>query len=182
MCGRELNVMKYASPVSKENKEADAKSGSEVNAQQLMNVVEALIQFFTYVVSIKADKNKISSELQVASLSENLISLISQVIVARQSEIEEAVLCGGNGSSVVHPSPFPLLKDFDWSIRVVLSSDSMNSLRIPVMLLHLTLKKDHSNNSNNGITELTLELTKNELDHLLNNCRHIQQVVQKLVT
>jgi hypothetical protein len=57
---------------------------------------------------------------------------------------------------------------------MVLSSDKISSMNEPLVLLRLTLAGDR------GDQEVTLELTKVELDRLLATCGSIQQVLDRL--
>lgn len=54
------------------------------------------------------------------------------------------------------------LQDFDWSLRMVLSSSSASSMRKPLLLLRL-----HSRAADGSQEETTIEMDAAELDTLL---------------
>jgi hypothetical protein len=66
------------------------------------------------------------------------------------------------------------LKDFDWSVRTVLSSDKLNGLKKPLLVLTLETTTD-------GISQSQLiELTSDELKLFLEELRASQKVVHSL--
>eukprot|EP01084_Bolivina_argentea_P317350 550211_1 len=66
------------------------------------------------------------------------------------------------------------LQDFDWSLRLIMSSSTIQSVRIPVVLLTLTLKTgDETKN-------ITLQLNKRELNRLIESLSNVQRVVKAL--
>ena len=56
------------------------------------------------------------------------------------------------------------LKDFDWSIKIVMGSDQVAAVRIPVFVLALRLQKVEGDVSEETVT---LELDQNELGMVL---------------
>ena len=66
------------------------------------------------------------------------------------------------------------LKDFDWSVRLVLSSDKLSGLRRPLLLLKLdTIGAD-------GIkVEKLIELNELELDDFIQKLKKVQSLVQR---
>lgn len=66
------------------------------------------------------------------------------------------------------------LKDFDWSYRVVLSSDKLSWLRKPLLLLRLdTVSAD-------GVkSERVVELSELEVDELLEGLKKAQALVHR---
>lgn len=66
------------------------------------------------------------------------------------------------------------LKDFDWSVRLVLSSSKLSALRKPLLLLKLdTVRPDGSKE------EKLLELSESELDTLLDKLKTVQSLVHR---
>ena len=79
------------------------------------------------------------------------------------------------GMSVVEGTvSYAQLKDFDWSYRVVLSSDKLSWLRKPLLLLRLdTVGAD-------GVkSERVVELSEVELDELLEGLKKAQALVHR---
>jgi hypothetical protein len=66
---------------------------------------------------------------------------------------------------------YSYLKDFDWSIRLILSSDKISGLRKPVLLLKL-----ESQTPNGKIQENTIELNTKELENLITSLKKAQEV------
>eukprot|EP01083_Nonionella_stella_P059736 156367_1 len=66
------------------------------------------------------------------------------------------------------------LQDFDWSLRLIMSSSTIQSVRIPVVLLTLTLS------SGTNTHNVTLELNKRELNQLIESLSSVQKVVKTL--
>jgi len=63
------------------------------------------------------------------------------------------------------------LKDFDWSARLVLSSDKLSGLRLPLLLLKLDLI-----NPDGIIESKNIELSPKDLKSLISSLRSAQQV------
>jgi len=69
---------------------------------------------------------------------------------------------------------YSYLKDFDWSVRVVMSSDKLSGLRKPLLLLKLdTVNADGSK------SEKLVELNESELDEFLTTLKRAQALVQR---
>lgn len=71
-------------------------------------------------------------------------------------------------------SSYAHLCDFDWSVRLVLSSDKLSGLRKPLLLLKLdTVAADGSK------SEKLVELNEEELDALLTSLKKVQGLVHR---
>jgi hypothetical protein len=67
------------------------------------------------------------------------------------------------------------LKDFDWSARIILSSDKLSGLKKPVVMLQLTTVDC------NGVEKQSLlELSKEDTKVLLEKLRKIQKIQRSL--
>lgn len=64
------------------------------------------------------------------------------------------------------------LKDFDWSVRMCLSSDKLSGLRTPLMILKLDVKLPCGK-----VEEVILELNGQELKNLLSSLKAAQLAV-----
>ena len=71
-------------------------------------------------------------------------------------------------------SSYAELKDFDWSARLVLSSDKLSTLRLPILLLKLDVTMPDGT-----IGSKTVELTVSDLKSLLASLKSAQQVMDK---
>jgi len=67
------------------------------------------------------------------------------------------------------------LQDFDWSTRLVLSSDKISGLRKPIVQLKLDTSP-----SDGTLRETLLEMDLKELKILLSSLKSAQAAVQKL--
>lgn len=67
------------------------------------------------------------------------------------------------------------LKDFDWSARIVLSSDKLSGLKRPVVMLQLTTV-----NCNGVEKQNLLELSKEDLKVMMEKLRKIQKLQRSL--
>lgn len=104
-----------------------------------------------------------------SNISKEILECIMNVANVRRNELFEeskkrSILAGLPNS----------LQDFDWSLRLIMSSSTIQSVRIPVVLLTLTLKT--GDNTNN----ITLQLNKNELSQLIESLTSVQKVVKAL--
>jgi len=69
---------------------------------------------------------------------------------------------------------FSCLKDFDWSLRLTLSSDKISGLRKPLLLLKIdTVGPD------GGKVERIVEMNEEELNHLLARLKEAQEVLKR---
>jgi len=132
-------------------------TASMVNAAELTSAAKNFI--------IAAIGNKWSAEEVDAALEQAQVSassgIIKSVLAARGTEIRTALI--ERISSV-----FPMyLKDFDWSVRLVLSSSQMSQVRETLLLLTLTLKGVDPVSKLETQQEVKLELNQKELDSLI---------------
>ena len=67
------------------------------------------------------------------------------------------------------------LKEFDWSARMVLSSEQLSGLRKPHLLLNL-FTEDASGKVKGTIVELTID----EVNVLLNNLKALQSTIRQI--
>lgn len=63
------------------------------------------------------------------------------------------------------------LQDFDWSLRLVMSSSQLTTVRIPIVLLTLTIKTGE-----NKIKNVNLQLNKNDLAKFISHLSNCQKV------
>ena len=71
------------------------------------------------------------------------------------------------------------LEDFDWSLRLCMGSDQLATLRQPVLLLSLTVASSSAGGAAPAVT--TLELSPDELDHMLASMGRIEEVISSIV-
>eukprot|EP01038_Epipyxis_sp_PR26KG_P012894 gene12894-17278_t len=66
------------------------------------------------------------------------------------------------------------LRDFDWSMRLILSSDKLSSLQKPILQLKLDIES-----ADKSITNQILEMDINEINSLLEGLKSAQKALQK---
>ncbi|XP_062852097.1 COMM domain-containing protein 8 [Trichomycterus rosablanca] len=130
---------------------------------ELMN---SLSQFFRVAVGRKF------SDQEVLNLLGDLDSAWSQVVLqcvhARQEEIRQALVDRTNCISSTQ------LTDFNWQLKLALSSDKMSSLNIPLLNLSLDVKE-------NGLQRaVNIEMTKEELHTLITALEAANKVVLQM--
>jgi len=91
-----------------------------------------------------------------------------EAVLARWTDTRKALV---NKSSSVSTSQ---LLDFDWKLHLVSSSDKISTVQEPVLLVNLSLE-------NNGKKEEVLvELSKEDLDSLLESFSNVNEAIQQL--
>jgi len=148
VCGRDVSISEYGAGID-----------------QLADAVE---EFLSVTVGQNISNEEVITELKEVELKESLVKIILTTIAARRDEITKQLK---NKHLLLAPV---YLKDFDWSLRMTLSSDKLSTLREPLLLLSLSLHE-------NGQTrDVHLELSKSELDVFLKSCEEIHREVVKL--
>jgi len=142
---------------------------ASVTALEMNSISNIYQQLFSHAVGHKWTKERLVTELKTSSLNPKHHPGVIAVTNARRSEIEERLK---NMSCRLAPA---YLHDFDWALRLVMASDSISSLRNPLLVLNLTLK-----NVDGSTRNVAVELSKADVDALIANCDHINAVVQKL--
>ena len=69
----------------------------------------------------------------------------------------------------------PRLIDFDWSLRVVLSSNHLSSMRRPLLMVDLSLQYENGTSRNQ-----ILELAESDLDQILKSFDSVERVLDIL--
>lgn len=96
---------------------------------------------------------------------------MNQVLRVREKEIRSALIAQASSISNAH------LVDFDWSLRLILSSGSISQVRQPVVLLKLYLKQADQTKPQQ---EMVVELTKSDLERVLTDFSRVQELIQSL--
>ncbi|XP_061889877.1 COMM domain-containing protein 8 [Entelurus aequoreus] len=122
-------------------------------------------------VFCRAVGNKSSDEEVLAGLSEVSSShseAVLNVLKARKEDILHALLARTN--SVASAT----LQDFDWQLKMALSSDKISSLQTPLLSLSLDVRED-------GVFKpVTVETNKEELNTLISALEAANKVVLQL--
>ena len=89
-------------------------------------------------------------------LTEAAAALYADVVATRGAELKRALIVQASSISYAH------LDEFDWSLRVAMSSSSLSSMRKPILLLKLSLKRPGGE-----VESHVVELPKDALDGLI---------------
>eukprot|EP00069_Balaena_mysticetus_P009843 bmy_20383T0 len=87
---------------------------------------------------------------------------------SRKDEIRQALL-----EEIVDISSSQL-QNFDWQLKLALSSDKIATLQMPLLNLHLDVKE------NGEVKPYSVEMSKEELQNLINSLEAANKVVLQL--
>ncbi|XP_012495345.1 PREDICTED: COMM domain-containing protein 8 [Propithecus coquereli] len=94
--------------------------------------------------------------------------VIIKCLKSRKDEIKQALL----GEIVAISSA--QLQDFDWQLKLALSSDKIAALQMTLLSLHLDVKE------NGEVKPYSVEMSKEELQNLINSLEAANKVVLQL--
>ncbi|XP_033742296.1 COMM domain-containing protein 8-like isoform X1 [Pecten maximus] len=134
--------------------------------QQWWSIVDTYQSLIKAAVRGALTKDMINQEL--GALSEDLKQIVVDVINSRREEIQDQLL------GETHNISQAVLSDFDWKVKLIMSSDKISSVQEPVVSLDLDIglgqdSKIHS-----------IELDKDELGKLISSLEGANKVVQQL--
>ncbi|KAM9777448.1 COMM domain-containing protein 8 [Neosynchiropus ocellatus] len=139
---------------------------SSWSLQEWLQKLDSLAAIFRLAVG-----NNSSDEEVLASLSgidKSHAQALLSVLRAREGEIRQALLHTTNSMSST------TLQDFDWQLKLALSSDKISSLHAPLLSLCLDVRED------GALRPVTLEISKEELNMLINSLEAANKVVLQL--
>lgn len=96
--------------------------------------------------------------------------MVASAYGSRQLDLAKAMR---DASATIAPGH---LKDFDWKVQVMLSSDKMSEIRQPILSLKLTVETGEKA----GGQDVVVEMTKEEADTVLRSMDAAYQHMQKL--
>nr|XP_045017677.1 COMM domain-containing protein 8 [Jaculus jaculus] len=136
------------------------------NSAEWRNVIEDVTKFFKAVVG----KNFSDEEAleQLSQLNSCHQETILKCLKSRRDEIKQALL----GEIVAISSA--QLQDFDWQLKLALSSDKIATLQMPLLNLHLDVKE------NGDVKPYSVEMSKEELHMLITSLEAANKVVLQL--
>mmetsp|Transcript_43223 Transcript_43223/g.53091 ORF Transcript_43223/g.53091 Transcript_43223/m.53091 type:complete len:189 (+) Transcript_43223:299-865(+) len=114
------------------------------------------------------DINQLNAEFS-DKVSPSILQCIIKICLYRQNEI----LNEAKKRSILAGLP-NYLNDFDWSLRLIMSSSKLQSTRIPIVMLTLYIKND------NKMDEINLELNKNELNSFIDSLSNAHNIINKI--
>lgn len=135
------------------------------------SLVASCKALFAHALNADFDSAAFASALSDAGVTDGPAqSAAAEAFEARKSELRDALVAAISDVSGAR------VADFDWSLRLVLSSGTAGTMRKPILLLTLrTVDADGKDK------EVLMELTQEKLDELLKTFGDINSVVTKVV-
>ncbi|XP_008578396.1 PREDICTED: COMM domain-containing protein 8 [Galeopterus variegatus] len=136
------------------------------DSTEWMHILEDITKFFKAVVGKNLSDEEIFQQLnQLNSFHQEAIM---KCLKSRKDEIKQALL-----GEIVDISSAQL-QDFDWQLKLALSSDKIATLQMPLLNLHLDIKE------NGEVKPYSVEMSKEELQSLINSLEAANKVVLQL--
>ncbi|KAB0368369.1 hypothetical protein FD755_020135 [Muntiacus reevesi] len=136
------------------------------DSTEWMHVLEDITTFFKAVVGKNLSDEEIAQQLNHLNSSHQ--EAIMKCLKSRKDEIKQTLL-----EEIVDISSAQL-QDFDWQLKLALSSDKIASLQMPLLSLHLDVKE------NDEVKPYSVEMSKEELQNLINSLEAANKVVLQL--
>ncbi|XP_063316000.1 COMM domain-containing protein 8 [Pelobates fuscus] len=140
--------------------------GSVWSLREWLEVLEEFSTFFKTSIGKNQTPEEVVNHLN--GLSPDHQEAIVKCLKSRNPEIVEALVekvCGMSSA---------FLQDFDWQLKLALSSDKLSSLQMPLVNLDLDIQ------GNGAVTPVSIEMNKEELQNLINSLEAANKVVQQL--
>ncbi|XP_071489641.1 COMM domain-containing protein 8-like [Diadema antillarum] len=120
--------------------------------------------------AVKGDSTKDDMKADLEGVSDNVKEKLIECVTVRRSELRKALVDNTAAISQAH------LTDFDWKLKLALSSDKISSVQEPLVNLDLSVLEDGTNKL------VSLELNKEELQRLLASLETANRAVLQLKT
>ncbi|XP_061651706.1 COMM domain-containing protein 8 [Phyllopteryx taeniolatus] len=129
-----------------------------------------LINTLATVFRLSVGNNSSDEEVLVglSELSSSHSEAVLNVLKARREEICHALLARTNTISST------ILQDFDWQLKLALSSDKISSLQTPLLSLSLDIRE------NGALKPVTMEVNREELNTLISSLEAANKVLLQL--
>eukprot|EP01080_Neovahlkampfia_damariscottae_P001126 gene1126-10640_t len=160
---KEVNTEKFLNSIvdkilNRKSEFIEYYENNDVN--QINQIVEAFKVLFKKCLFFQNDE-EVGKFINSLEISKEDKKLIFQIFKLRKEELQSYFKNSKISSS--H------LSDFDWKLQVILSSDKFSNIKEPILLLTLYIKTEDEEK------ELLIELSYDDLNHLLNNFSRINQ-------
>ncbi|KAM3939614.1 COMM domain-containing protein 8 [Leptodactylus fuscus] len=140
--------------------------GSIWNLREWLEVLESTTAFIKTAAGKDGSSDETSSEL--TGLNPECQEIIMKCIKSRKSEIKDALV------EKVCSMSSAYLQDFDWQLKLAMSSDKLSTLQMPLVNLDLDIVE------NGAIAPVSIEMNKEELQNLINSLEAANKVVLQL--
>uniref|UniRef100_UPI0037E7BCEC COMM domain-containing protein 8 n=1 Tax=Semicossyphus pulcher TaxID=241346 RepID=UPI0037E7BCEC len=132
-----------------------------------LDLLNSLTAFYRLAVGSNSSDEEVLAGLSGVSSSSHAEAVLT-VLKARREEIRRALLDRTNSISSA------TLQDFDWQLKLALSSDKISSLHAPLLSLSLDVRE------NTGLRSVTMEMNRDELNTLISSLEAANKVVLQL--
>ncbi|XP_004469810.2 COMM domain-containing protein 8 [Dasypus novemcinctus] len=136
------------------------------DSTEWLHVLEDITKFFKAVVGKDLSDEELFQQLN--RLNSFHQEAILKCLKSRKDEIKQTLL-----GEIVDISSAQL-QDFDWQLKLALSSDKIATLQMPLLNLHLDVKE------NGEVKPYSVEMSKEELQNLINSLEAANKVVLQL--
>jgi hypothetical protein len=197
ICGRPVNSSAALQPQqpAAQAKVSSSSGGAAAAAAAAALCDDAVRSALAQATSGGWSSADLSGAAERANITDAVSEILSSVYAARRIELSAAYARAAVTLAPQH------LRDFDWSVRLVLASDKIASMRDARMMLSLDVSSASSAASPAATTASTsessssigsgsststdsstvhVELNKQELDALIASCTAVQKVVRSL--
>lgn len=131
-----------------------------------LELLDSLTAFFRLAVGNDSSDEEVLAGL--SDVSSSHAEAVLSVLKARREEIRRALLDRTNSISSA------TLQDFDWQLKLALSSDKISSLHTPLLSLSLDVRE------NGALRPITIEMNREELNTLISSLEAANKVVLQL--
>ncbi|CAJ1074206.1 COMM domain-containing protein 8 [Xyrichtys novacula] len=141
--------------------------GATWSLEEWLDLLNSLTGFFRLAVGNNSSDEEVLAGLSGMSSSSHAETVLS-VLRGRREEICRALQDRTNSISSA------TLQDFDWQLKLALSSDKISSLHTPLLSLSLDVRE------NTGLRSVTMEMNRDELNTLITSLEAANKVVLQL--
>ncbi|KAG2373677.1 hypothetical protein C9374_011966 [Naegleria lovaniensis] len=153
------------------NDQQSSESQQTVNFTTVQKILSAVDAFIFRVMSLDLSREMVTEELSALNFNPDQIELFLRVLEGRRAELSRSMK-----QKTITEISHSYLQDFDWKLNLVVASDKCSNIREPIVLLNLYVKSENENK----LKEILVELTRKDLDNILNEFGKIQHQIQKI--
>ncbi|KAM8913579.1 COMM domain-containing protein 8 isoform 3-T3 [Spinachia spinachia] len=136
------------------------------SSEEWLELLDSLVALFRRAVGTNSSDEEVLVGLLDAGRSH--AQSVLTVLTARRQEIRDALLDRSNSISSA------ALQDFDWQLKLAVSSDKSSSLHTPLLSLSLDVR------DNTALQCVTIEMNREELNTLISSLEAANKVVMQL--
>ncbi|XP_031722633.1 COMM domain-containing protein 8 isoform X1 [Anarrhichthys ocellatus] len=140
--------------------------GASWNLEEWLELLDSLTALFRRAVGSNSSDEEVLAGL--ADVDSSHAESVLSVLRARREEIRDSLLDRTNSISSA------TLQDFDWQLKLALSSDKISSLHTPLLSLSLDVRE------NRALRSVTMEMNREELNTLISSLEAANKVVLQL--